>query len=389
MPAAPRREPTLAVLCSHPIQYFTPLYRSLARRGRIRVKAIYLSDAGAEPHFDHGFGREVRWDLPLLKGYDSAVLQPGTDITGKNFWSRHDPKLKAILDDLRPDWVLLYGYASRMNWMARNWAIRHGVRLAYWSDSNVRDPRARGKAAVKNLVLKHLFFRDLDAVLVTSDANEQYVRRCGVDPSQMHRVPFAIDMRRFERSRSIPLGQPRDFDFVWVGKLMALKRPQDYLDALQRLVDRSRLRPRALMLGDGPLRADVLAAGASLRARGILEFRGFVNQREMPAALQSADTLVFTSEIEAFGLVALEAAAAGLALLVADNIGCVGHGDLARNGVNALTFTVRDVAGLAEAMQRVLTDPALRVAMQRWSVEIAQQYDTERVADALESVILS
>jgi glycogen(starch) synthase len=109
----------------------------------------------------------------------------------------------------------------------------------------------------------------------------------------------------------------------------------------------------------------------------------------MPAALQNADTLVFTSEIEAFGLAALEAAAAGLALVVADNIGCVGPQDVAREGVNALTFKARDVAGLAMAMERVLTAPSLRLAMQQRSAEIAQQYDTERAAAAIESVVLS
>jgi glycosyltransferase involved in cell wall biosynthesis len=377
------------VLCSHPIQYYAPLYRSLAKRGNIRVKVVFLSDAGAADHFDKGFGRNVMWDVPLLEGYDHVTLQPGSEITARGFWRRYDGKLPAVLNEIRPDWILLYGYASRMNWAAKHWAGRHGARLAYWSDSNIRDPRPRSGAVVKRLLLSRLFFRRLDAVLVTSEANRQYVLRYGAIWSQLHRVPFSIDVNRFQRPATSPLGDRRDYDFVWAGKLIPLKRSHDYLAALDLLAQRSTVRPRALMIGDGPLRSEILAASAALRAGGTLEYPGFVNQRRMPAALQNADTLVFTSEIEAFGLAALEAAAAGLALVVADNIGCVGPQDVAREGVNALTFKARDVAGLAMAMERVLTAPSLRLAMQQRSAEIAQQYDTERAAAAIESVVLS
>ena len=64
----------IAVLNSHPIQYFAPLYAYLNASPDLDVTALYLSDFSIRGGKDAGFGRDVKWDLDLLAGYRSVFL---------------------------------------------------------------------------------------------------------------------------------------------------------------------------------------------------------------------------------------------------------------------------------------------------------------------------
>ena len=75
--------------------------------------------------------------------------------------------------------------------------------------------------------------------------------------------------------------------------------------------------------------------------------------------LHRADAAVLPSHYEPFGIVALEAAAAG-APLVTSNVG--GLGEAVINGETGMSFPPRDVAALAAAVRAVLDDPAGRAA---------------------------
>src|SRR6476469_4232978 len=84
----------IAVLNSHPIQYFAPLYAYLNAAPDIEVTALYLSDFSIRGGKDPGFGRDVKWDLDLLAGYRSVFLgdaartrEPG------GFWSLVAPEV--------------------------------------------------------------------------------------------------------------------------------------------------------------------------------------------------------------------------------------------------------------------------------------------------------
>lgn len=381
-----QRKPRLVVLATHPIQYYAPLYRCLAERGAVDITVIYLSDAGAVGYEDPGFSRTIEWDIPLLEGYAYRVLQPGSPITSRGFWSCYDHKLVAELDRMRPDWLLLYGYASRMNWVALHWAHRRGVRIAYASDSNIRDEQRAFLAPLKMSVLGHFFGR-IDAFFAVSEANADYLLRYGADGQKIWRLPFAIDVGRFRRGAEHVFAAVRHYDFIWAGKLIPGKRPSDFVEALTILANGYGGPIRACMAGDGACRDTILSQADRLPSHCKLDFLGFVNQGEMPEVLGAAGILVFTSEREAYGLVAGEAAAAGLALIVAENIGCVGKTVLARPGMNALTYKSGDVRALARAMQGLLTDSAMRSAMQRASVEIAAEHDLPRAAEVVERVV--
>ena len=64
----------VAVLNSHPIQYFAPLYRYLAASPEIDLTVFFLSDLSVREYHDPGFGRAFKWDVPLLGGYRHEFL---------------------------------------------------------------------------------------------------------------------------------------------------------------------------------------------------------------------------------------------------------------------------------------------------------------------------
>ena len=64
----------IAVLNSHPIQYFAPLYAYLNAAPDLEVTALYLSDASIRGSKDSEFDRELKWDIDLLAGYRAIFL---------------------------------------------------------------------------------------------------------------------------------------------------------------------------------------------------------------------------------------------------------------------------------------------------------------------------
>ncbi len=374
----------LVVLVTHPIQYYAPLYRELASRGNIDLHVIYLSDAGAAAYHDANFGRTIEWDIPLLDGYAYTVLEPGLALESLGFRARHSPKLKETLGRLGPDALLLYGYSSRMNWQALRWAKMSGCQVLYTSDSNANISRTGWKTWIKKAVVGPFFAR-VDAFLCTSEANYRYLLQFGGRRERIYRVPFAIDVHRYAKGAPVA-GLRRRHDFVWAGKLSSWKRPQDFIHALRIVVEETGLEVSASLIGDGSMHDEVVALISALPPGCHVEFKGFVNQASMPQMLQEAGVLTFTSEVEPYGLMATEAAAAGLALVVAEGIGCIGDTVLARPGVNALIYPPGDVEALAQAMIQLLTRGDLRTKMQQASRDIAKEHDIPVAAGVIEQV---
>ena len=58
----------IAIVTSHPIQYYAPLFRLLAKK--VELKVFYTWGKEALVKFDPGFGKKVEWDIPLLDGYE-------------------------------------------------------------------------------------------------------------------------------------------------------------------------------------------------------------------------------------------------------------------------------------------------------------------------------
>src|SRR5690242_3783093 len=105
----------IAVLNSHPIQYFAPLYAYLNAQPDFEVTALYLSDGSVQGGRDPGFDRDVKWDIDLLTGYSAIFLDSGSHLL-RGFWS-----LTKVWNEMRSgrfDVLWLYGHNYAANLIA-------------------------------------------------------------------------------------------------------------------------------------------------------------------------------------------------------------------------------------------------------------------------------
>ncbi|WP_127782651.1 glycosyltransferase family 4 protein [Rhodococcus sp. X156] len=149
---------------------------------------------------------------------------------------------------------------------------------------------------------------------------------------------------------------------LFLGRLEWEKGVQDAIAALAR-VRRTHPGTRLVVAGEGSQLEWLRAEARRHRVLRAVTFAGHLSTTQLLQRLARADAVVLPSRYEPFGIVALEAAAAG-APLVASSAG--GLGEAVQHGVTGLSFTPGDVAGLTTAVRSVLDDPgAARERAQR------------------------
>ncbi|GAA1861750.1 glycosyltransferase family 4 protein [Pseudonocardia ailaonensis] len=199
-----------------------------------------------------------------------------------------------------------------------------------------------------------------DAVVTCSQAmRAEAAQLFDLDPDAVHVVHNGIDARgwRVRRDRATNVRAryaPGDAPLLlFLGRLEYEKGVQDLLAALPR-IRRRHPGTRLLVAGTGTQAEFLRAEAVRLRVSRSATFTGHLPDRDLAALLVAADAVVLPSRYEPFGIVALEAAAAG-ATIVASTAG--GLGELVVEHETGWSFTPGDVVGLAGAVDRALLDP--------------------------------
>ncbi|GAB3079051.1 glycosyltransferase family 4 protein [Micromonospora schwarzwaldensis] len=170
----------------------------------------------------------------------------------------------------------------------------------------------------------------------------------GVDRESWRPDATAVETARRRYGRGGPL-------LTYAGRLAREKGVPDLLLATAELRHRH---PglRLVVAGDGARRAELADEAARLGLGDTVEFAGFLPHPELAALMGAATALVVPSIYEPFGMVALEAAAAGVPRVVAATGGLL---EYVTDGKTALTYPPSDVRALTDAIDRLLARPAL------------------------------
>jgi glycosyltransferase involved in cell wall biosynthesis len=242
----------LAFIVSHPIQYYVPIYRELAKLVRQRttgdsapisaLKVFYTwRDAG--PARDEKFGKEFAWDIPLMEGYDFEVVPNTSPDPGTHHRKGLiNPDLVARVIAWKPDAVHITGY----NYVSHGQAIKElskaGIPVIFRGDSHLLD----GLGSWWKWQLKKYFvsriYRWPSAFTYVGHNNRDYFRAFGVPEWKLFPVPHTIEVGRFAEpneeleSKALKwrreLGVPDDhFVFLYAAKLEPRKRPMELLEA--------------------------------------------------------------------------------------------------------------------------------------------------------------
>jgi len=380
----------VAVFATHPIQYQVPWFQALATRPELAPRVFFgqIPDAMQQ---GVGFGVGFHWDIPMLEGYESEVLQNVARRPSLGAFGGCDtPQVARRLRDWKPDLAILTGWQSKMLVQAWWACVRLGVPRIVRGESNAMPDRAPWTRAAHRVWL-----RGFDRFLAIGKANREFYLEAGIAEARIHPCPYFVDNRRFAAA-AIPLRERRSelrgrwsipehvTCFLFCGKLVAKKHPLDLLQALQRAVAAG-APAHALVVGDGELMAQARALVD--RERLPVTFAGFLNQTEIVGAYVAADCLVLPSDNgETWGLVVNEAMACGIPAIVSDQVGC--GPDLVIDGVTGATFRLGDVDALAKRLIRLSGNPSGLRAMSAAACErVTSHYSVERAVEGTMAAI--
>lgn len=364
--AARRCELRLAVLLSHPIQYYTPIFRELAARCELHV--FYGQKLTPQQQAAAGFGTAFDWDIDLLSGYRSTFLRNVSRTPGpEHFGGCDTPEIGARLREGGFDALLVMGWYLKSYMQAILAAKRTGIPVMVRGDSHLDTPRSALKRVVKEF-FNPTFMRLFDGALYVGQKSRAFYAHYRYPASKLFHSPHCVDNdwfaarataeARAELRRSLGI---RDDAFVvlFAGKLMPIKRPLEVVVAAARC--RTADRPVEVMVaGSGELDADLRKCAGEL---GVPTYMlGLCNQTKMPAAYAAADVLVLPSGGETWGLVVNEALACGRPVIVSDACGCAP--DLVADGKAGHVTPLGDVDGIAAAIDAVMERPPLKSAIQ-------------------------
>jgi phosphatidylinositol alpha-mannosyltransferase len=199
-------------------------------------------------------------------------------------------------------------------------------------------------------------------------------------PGDYKVIPNGVDASRFARAVPIARWQDGTKNILFVGRFEPRKGLLDLLKAY-RILRKTGCECRLLVVGGGPQEREARRYVLTTRLGGV-QFLGRVPDDERDALFKTAD--VYCSPAtgrESFGIVLLEAMAAGTAIVCSDIHGYKG---VARRGREALLVPPHEPKELAAALARVLGDDALRSAMGASGVERAGEFSWERVTAKVE-----
>jgi len=116
-----------------------------------------------------------------------------------------------------------------------------------------------------------------------------------------------------------------------------------------------------------------------------VQFVDSPDDNQLAELYSSADVFVFPSRYEGFGLPPLESIACGTPVVTTN---CLGVREYTLNEVNALSVPIGDLAGLSEAIVRVLNDESLAETLKKEGLKTAKHYTWDKVVERVEGAFL-
>lgn len=224
-----------------------------------------------------------------------------------------------------------------------------------------------------------------DALITCSASMRDEVNRLfGYDATDITVIHNGIDIRTWPFAERARTSGPAELLFA--GRLEYEKGVQDLLAALPR-IRRSHPGTTLTIAGDGTQRDWLMEQARKHRVGKAVRFVGPVDHTELVTLMHRCDAIVLPSRYEPFGIVALEAAATGVPLIVSTTGGL---GEAVREPDTGLTFEPADVAGLAAAVRATLSDPgAAAQRALRARARLTAEFSWAEVAERTASVHLA
>ena len=294
-------------------------------------------------------------------------------------------RVRACLDRLAPDAVAVAGYSEPVMRAAAQWAKSHqrpSILLLVTSAADRK--RYWLKEQIKGRLVRSLF----DAIFLGGERHRVYAESLGFPADRIWKMQNVADNEHFatgaqaarEQGSALreSLGLP-ERHFLFVGRVAPEKNLRTLLEAYRRYREQGGL--WGLVLVGGGSEESELRDWVATNGVPEVHWAGIQSYDNLPTYYGLASALVLPSLSEPWGLVANEAAACGLPLLVSDRCGCVT--ELVQRGVNGFVFDPLAPEELARQMLVLSRDPKRARQMGEHSRRLVSAYTPEAWAAAL------
>ncbi|MDQ3123483.1 MAG: glycosyltransferase family 4 protein [bacterium] len=230
-----------------------------------------------------------------------------------------------------------------------------------------------------NQILRALLGKSLkrfDRIFAVSEPAVHFARKAFGISSEY--LPNPIDVMSFKTGKRLKKYNTRKINIVFLGRLVTRKGLFQLIDAYNHLPDEIADKSRLIVCGKGPQKAKARKKVALNRN---VDFTGFVSEKEKPDYLATADIAVFPSlGAESFGLVLVEAMAAGSKVVIGGNN--AGYKSIL-GAQPYLLFNPNDRSAFVECLSLFILDEKLRERMHAWQQTAVGQYDISVVGPKL------
>jgi glycosyltransferase involved in cell wall biosynthesis len=221
-------------------------------------------------------------------------------------------------------------------------------------------------------------------ITVSESTKRKMIRYLNLDENNIFVVPNGVD---YEAIRRLAHGVKRESNrLAYVGRLVKYKNVEQVLELVLRLRDLG-LDAKADIVGDGPERSRLESLASKMRISSHVRFCGFLKRQEdVIRILSSASVLVNPSVFEGFGMVLLEAMAAGTPVVAYD---LEAYREYAKHKRNCLLAPLRDFEQLANNVKETILDPAIAGHISGNGTETAKQFGWDKTAQRMRMIYSS
>ncbi len=231
------------------------------------------------------------------------------------------------------------------------------------------------KRALKDASLVISPSRDLASSIEQFTGNKTMVIPNAIHPERYQ----GLERQEARQALSLPKNQPL---LLFIGRLTELKRVDILISALA-LLAREHPDVKLVIVGGGTLETRLKEQVKMMGLEESVLFTGYVEEMKVPLYTSACDIFVLPSEVESFGIVLLEAMAAGRPC-VASRVG--GIPELIEDGVNGLLVESGKPDELATAILRVLNEPELAEKFGKNNLEKVKGFSWDEIASRFEEV---
>jgi phosphatidylinositol alpha-1,6-mannosyltransferase len=241
--------------------------------------------------------------------------------------------------------------------------------------------------------LRDLIYQSADAVVANSDFSVEQLRQIGIDRAKIHKITPGLDTAVFYPAPADPelrdrYGLNDHLTLLTVGRLVPRKAQDQVIHALAELGGEA-AGVKYLIVGVGPEEPKLRQLAADLQVSSQVIFAGYVPDAELNRYYNLADVFVMPNrvvagDLEGFGMVFLEANAAGKPV-VAGRSG--GAGEAVEHGKTGLLVDPEDRGQLLCALRTLIKSPEVRRQMGAQGLQrVCAEFDWNSRAQRLQEI---